>query len=489
MRTTRPVCLAERGMVATAHYLGTAAALDILKEGGTAVDAALCAAATLGVVLPHMVGIGGDAFWLIYDARHKTLSAINGSGPSGGAVTRDQYKGMSAIPFRGPRSAITVPGAVDSWRLAYERMGTMPWARLLEPAIHYATTGVAVTNDLAHWIADDVTPFRQDPGSTGIFLRDGQPLQAGERLCQEALGKTLKGIARHGPRHFYDDTGDSIARYLASRGGVLKPEDFRDYEARWVAPLTSHYRDCTVAQVPLPSQGIAGQLILNFLDGVDLKASGPEHPDYYHALIQSIKWAFQKRDAHWADPGFHVVPVEALLDPALAARERSHWLDHPEFTHANRPGGSDTTFMSVADRYGNAVGLVQSLYFDFGSCVTDPESGVLLQNRGSFFSLDPHHPNALEPHKQSASTLMSGMLFKAGKPYLVYGTQGGEVQPQTQTSLVTRIVDFGFDVQEAIEAPRVLYGRSWGDDANRLLLESSAPPGVFEAMRAKADPV
>ncbi len=489
MRTTRPVCLAERGMVATAHYLGTAAALDILKEGGTAVDAALCAAATLGVVLPHMVGIGGDAFWLIYDARHKTLSAINGSGPSGGAVTRDQYKGMSAIPFRGPRSAITVPGAVDSWRLAYERMGTMPWARLLEPAIHYATTGVAVTNDLAHWIADDVIPFRQDPGSTGIFLRDGQPLQAGERLCQEALGKTLKGIARHGPRHFYDDTGDSIARYLASRGGMLKPEDFRDYEARWVAPLTSHYRDCTVAQVPLPSQGIAGQLILNFLDGVDLKASGPEHPDYYHALIQSIKWAFQKRDAHWADPGFHVVPVEALLDPALAARERSHWLDHPEFTHANRPGGSDTTFMSVADRHGNAVGLVQSLYFDFGSCVTDPESGVLLQNRGSFFSLDPHHPNALEPHKQSASTLMSGMLFKAGKPYLVYGTQGGEVQPQTQTSLVTRIVDFGFDVQEAIEAPRVLYGRSWGDDANRLLLESSAPAGVFEALRVKGHPV
>src|SRR5690606_28759024 len=215
-------------------------------------------------------------------------------------------------------------------------------------------------------------------------------------------------------------------------------------------------------QVPPPSQGIAGLLILNFLEGLDLSGVEPDSPAYYHATIQAIKWAFSKRDRYLTDPDFFDIPLEKLLDPALANAERDAWMRDASLTHENRAGGSDTTFISIADQYGNAVGLVQSLYFDFGSCVADPVSGVLLQNRGSFFSLQPDHPNVLQPGKQSASTLMSGMLFKDGRPYLVYGTQGGEVQPQTQTAVVTRVVDFGLDVQQAIDAPRVLYGRSWG---------------------------
>jgi gamma-glutamyltranspeptidase len=489
MRTTRPVCYAERGMVATAHYLASGAALDVLKEGGTAVDAAICAAGTMSVVLPHMIGIGGDAFWLIYDAKSNTLSALNGSGNCGKAISLEAYRDYDAIPNRGPLSAITVPGAVDSWGLAHQRLGSMPFSRLLEPAIYYARQGMPVTKDVSQWIQDDADEFRADPGAASIFLKDGQPYRAGDRLKQVALGDTLEKIAQHGPRYFYEHTARSIVQYLQSRGGRLTLEDFREYHAKWVNPISTSYRGYQAYQVPPPSQGLAGLLILNFLNGLDLSGLDSNSPEYYHAMIQAIKWAFNKRDQYLTDPDFFSIPIEELLDPTLANAERNAWLADVKRTHENRPGGSDTTFISIADQYGNAVGLVQSLYFDFGSCVADPESGVLLQNRGSFFSLDPRHPNVLQPGKQSASTLMSGMLFKEGKPYLVYGTQGGEVQPQTQTSLVTRIVDFGLDVQSAIEAPRVLYGRSWGDTSNKLLLESAAPASRFDALQTMGHPV
>lgn len=489
MRTTRPVCFAERGMVATAHYLASGAALDVLKEGGTAVDAAICAASTLGVVLPHMIGPGGDAFWLIYDAKSNSLSALNGSGYCGRNITLDHFRGCDAIPSRGPLAAITVPGAVASWDLAHQKLGTMPFSRLLEPAIFYARQGVAITSDVAQWIGDDADEFRKDPGSASIFLQNGEPYQPGERLKQRALANTLGKIAQNGPRYFYEHTARSIVHYLKSNNGLLSLEDFQQYQAAWVNPISGSYRGYQVYQVPPPSQGLAGLLILNFLNGIELSGLNVNSPEYYHAMIQAIKWAFNKRDQYLTDPEFFSIPLEKLLDPALANAERNVWLSDAGRTHENRPCGSDTTFISIADQYGNAVGLVQSLYFDFGSCVTDPESGVLLQNRGSFFSLDPRHPNVLAPGKKTASTLMSGMLFKEGKPYMVYGTQGGEVQPQTQTSLVTRVVDFGLDVQAAIEAPRVLYGRSWGDTSNKLLLESTAPVSTFDALRAKGHPV
>jgi gamma-glutamyltranspeptidase len=212
-------------------------------------------------------------------------------------------------------------------------------------------------------------------------------------------------------------------------------------------------------------------------------------PDYFHAKIQAIKWAFGYRDRYLTDPHVVPVPVDALLSPALAARERVAWLRDVHRQHPARPQGSDTTFICVADNEGNAVGLVQSLYFDFGAAVLVPDSGVLLQNRGSFFSLDPRHANVLAPGKRTASTLMSAMLLKDGLPWLVYGTQGGEGQPQTQTSIATRVADFGWDVQRAIEAPRVLCGRAWGDASTRLLLEDSAPPATFDALRALGHPV
>lgn len=489
MRLTRPACRAENGMVATAHYLASTAALDILKRGGSATDAAICAASVLGVVQPHMIGLGGDAFWLIYEAKTRTVHAINGSGPCGSAISMADYKGMSSIPQRGPEAAITVPGAVDSWRLAHERFGRLPMADLLAPAIALARRGMPVSDDLAGWITDDLEHLRADPGAASLFLDNGEAPKAGARLQQEALAKTLELIATVGPRAFYEQTGRSIAAYLASRGGKLSLADFEAYRSRFVEPITTRYRDYTAYQLPPPSQGIAGLLILNFLQGIDLARLQNNTAAYFHALIQATKWAFKDRDRHLADPNFSDVPVAHLLNPARCDLERRTWLDGPVQQTVTAPTGSDTTFIATADAEGNAVGTVQSLYFDFGACVADPASGVMLQNRGSAFSLDPAHHNALSPGKQSASTLMSGMLMKDGQAYAVYGSQGGEVQPQAQTAFITRLVDMGLDVQAALEAPRLLYGRSWGDDANKLWLEQTVPDVAFAGLRRRGHPV
>lgn len=485
MRTTRPVCRAEQGMVATAHYQASTEALAVLKEGGTAVDAAICAAATLGVVLPHMIGLGGDAFWLIYDARANRLFALNGSGTCGHQISLESFRGVDAIPARGPLSAITVAGAVDSWGLAHERQGSLPLARLLEPAVAYARNGTPVSDDLSRWMSDDLADLHADPGAASLFLKDGRPYGPGDVLKQPALAATLEHIGRYGPRHFYTESGRDIARYLEGRGGLLTPEDFESYRARWVDPISTAYRGYQISQVPPPSQGLTGLLILNFLNGIDLSALAADSPAYYHAMIQAVKWAFSKRDRYLTDPNFYDIPVDALLQPGLASAERAGWMTDAARTPENRPGGSDTSFICTADRHGNVVGLVQSLYFDFGACVADPQSGVMLQNRGHFFSLDPRHPNVLAPGKQSASTLMSGMAFKDGRPYMVYGTQGGEGQPQTQTSILTRVVDFGLDVQAAIEAPRILYGRTWGDSAQKLLIESTVGAAVCDALSGR----
>lgn len=472
MALTRPVAYGEHGMVATPHYLASLVALDILKEGGSAVDAALGAAAALGSVLPHMTGIGGDAFWLIHDGASGRLSGINGSGTAARVADLAAYKGCKEIPARGPRAAITVPGAVDSWRLAHDRFGRLPLGRLLAPAIDYAQAGAPVSAGLAAWIVESAAALGEDAGAAAVFLPGGAALREGRRLAQPQLARSLSLIAQRGPRAFYDEVGASIARYLAHRGGLLAAEDFALYRAAWVEPVSVRYRDCTAFQLPPPSQGLAGLLILNFLAGLDLAALGDGSSAYFSALIQAIKWAFRKRDTWLTDPHFLDIPMAELLDPATASRERPAALAAIARKTRSRKTGSDTVFIATADAEGNAVGLVQSLYFDFGAAVLDPDSGVLLQNRGSFFSLDAAHPNVLAPGKQSASTLMAGMLFRDGRPYLVHGSQGGEVQPQTNAALVTRVVDFGLNVQQAIEAPRLLYGRSWGDSANNLLVET-----------------
>lgn len=472
MSLTRPVAYGRRGMVATPHYLASAEALEVLREGGNAVDAAIAAAATLGSVLPHMTGIGGDAFWLIYDSASGVLAGINGSGTAGRKVDLAAYANRTEIPARGPLAAITVPGGVDSWRLAHSRFGRLPLAQLLEPAIGYARDGAPATAGLRGWIDKTVSALAEDQGVSEIFLPNGRPLAEGERFCQPALAGTLEAIAANGPRHFYDVTSRSIAAYLHARGGLLEAEDFAAYEARWVDPISVSYRNCTAYQLPPPSQGMVGLMILNALQHRDFRGIKDGSPEYFDAMIRAIKWASGIRDTWLADPTFLDIPMAKLLDAEAAKRA---WDDEGAAAAGTTPlKGNDTVYITTADAEGNVVGLVQSLYYDFGAAVLDTQSGVLLQNRGSAFSLNPKHPNVLAPGKQTASTLMAGMLFRDGKPYLVHGAQGGVGQPQTNVSMITRIVDFECDVQAAIEAPRLVYGRSWDDPTVRLLVEKRA---------------
>ncbi len=488
MQTTRPAVFSERGAVSTPHYLASVVALDILREGGNAVDAAIAAASTLGVVLPHMTGIGGDAFWLVYDAATRTLTALDGSGACGRDVTPARYAGESAVPLRGPRAAITVPGAVRSWTEAHRRFGDLPLERLLEAAIFYAENGCPVSDHLAAWSHTDRELLASDPGAAGIFLPEGSALVVGAQLRQPALAASLRAIARTAGDAFYGPIARSIVAYLRAQAGFLCEDDFDAYRTRWTEPISIKYRCYTAYQVPPPSQGVAGLMILNALDRLDLNALGNGSVAYYRAMVEAVKWAFGYRDAYLCDPAFEAMPLQRLLDPLLAY-EMDAGGSRVEVPDRTRAAGEDTVFLATADAAGNAVGLVQSLYFDFGSGVVDPHSGVLLQNRGSSFSLQPGHPNELAPGKRTASTLMAGMLFENDRPYLVYGTQGGEGQPQTQTSIVTRIVDYGFNVQAAIEAPRFLHGAGWGVASRTLLLEAPAGCEVADALERLGYPM
>lgn len=485
MPLTRPVAYGEGGMVATPHYLGSVAALDVLRDGGNAVDAAVAAAAALGSVLPHMTGIGGDAFWLIYDAQSNSLHGINGSGPAGRCADPGRFDPEQSIPDRGAMSAITVPGAVDSWRLAHTSFGHLPLARLLEPAIHYARIGTPVTAGIAGWIQASKMALENDTGAKMIFLNNGIAPQQGSRLSQSMLADTLEAIATHGPRHFYDTSARSIVDYLHGRGGLLWLEDFREYRAQWVKPISTHYRGFDAYQLPPPSQGIAGLMILNYLQHTNIKKYGYGSAEYYDLLLKAIRWALGRRDRWLTDPKFCNIPVRQLLDPLEAETAAQGGAENSDASTKGAQLGNDTVFIATADVAGNAVGLVQSLYYDFGAAVLDPATGVLLQNRGAGFSLDPSHPNILAPGKQSATTLMAGMLFRDGQPYLVHGTQGGDVQAQTNAAVVTRIVDFNLDVQQAIEAPRVLFGRSWGDEANQLLIEAQTNDPILDKLKTK----
>ena len=488
MHLTRPVARAEQGMVATPHYLSSIAALEVLRDGGNAVDAAVTAAVTLGSVLPHMTGIGGDAFWLIYDAKSKSLRGINGSGPSGRLVKPDLFDRARGIPDRGPRSAITVPGAVDSWRLAYSSLGSLPLARLFEPAIFYARSGTPVTLGIADWICQSAIPLQNDAGCSEVFFQDGKSLPEGARLSQPALAQTLESIASKGFRHFYDVTAQSVVKYLQSQDGLMTTDDFKQYQAEWVTPISTRYRDYEAFQLPPPSQGITGLMILNFLEYADIGKCEYNAIEYYDFLLKAIRWAFWRRDKWLTDPKFLNIPIDALLDPREARIAAQDATTLPTSKKDRAKQGSDTVFIATADKNGNAVGLVQSIYYDFGAAVLDPESGVLLQNRGAGFSLDVDHPNFLTPGKQSATTLMSGMLFSRGQPYMIHGTQGGEGQAQTNAAIITRTIDFGLDIQQAIEAPRVLFGRSWGDSPDQVLIESTVGDAVIHGLKLNGYP-
>lgn len=498
--------LATHGVVTSPNYLATQAGLDVLRRGGNAVDAAIATAATLTVVYPQMCTLGGDNFWLIYNAKTGELKALNASGRSGSKATIEFYKskGFEKIPSRGYYAANTVPGVVSGWDEAYKmsqkEMGSKyKWADILKTPIDYAKNGFPVSTSLNFWTKVDIDPtdsefrnLQRFPEFSKVFLKNGtDAYDVGEILVQHDLANTLSLIAKKGAKEFYQgEIAKKIVADLQANDGMLSLEDFKNHHADWVEPIHVNYRDTVAYNFPPNTQGMASLEILNVLNNFDVKSLGEGTADYYHVIIEATKQAFADRDKYLTDPEFSDIPLDYLLskDHGKDQAKRISMEEAAIKVEPLDPKG-DTIWLGVVDKDGNAVSLIQSIYHDFGSGIVPKGTGVILQNRGSFFSLDPNHVNALMPHKRTFHTLNPAMMLKNGKPYLVYGTMGGEGQPQTQAAIATRVVDFGMTPQEAINAPRWLYGRTWGKASNDLKMEGRIPEKVTDELQKRGHPV
>ncbi|MGG6309667.1 gamma-glutamyltransferase [Paenibacillus macerans] len=478
----RPV-IGTKTMVVSPHYLASAAGARILEKGGNAFDAAVAVSAALAVVYPHMTGLGGDAFWLCYSEEEGRVRAYNGSGRSGRALNRELYAGESAIPRRGARAAITVPGMADSWDAVQSRYGRLTLAAALEAAIDYADEGFPLSSDQHR--NTELAGTALSPEAAAIYRPDGIAPQPGAKFMQKDLARSLSLLASGGRDAFYcGDIAEVICRGLASSGGYLTPADFAGHRGNWCEPVTTEYRGHTVYQAPPNSQGFAALMALNILDQYEFAGIPHGSYAYYHLIAEAIKASFRDRDLVLTDPDFSDIPLAALLDKGYAARLAASISLEKAASAVSEPIGRDTAYAAVVDAEGNAASFIQSLYFEFGAGVAPGGTGVLLQNRGSFFSLDPSAVNALAPCKRTFHTLMPAMACRNGKPAILYGTQGGEGQPQTQTLLLTRLLHYGMNPQEAVDQPRFVWGRTWGEPTEALTVEGRVDPAVLEALAA-----
>ncbi|KRF39771.1 gamma-glutamyltransferase [Paenibacillus sp. Soil787] len=479
---------AERAMIATPHYLASSVGSAILQQGGNAFDSAIAISATLGVTYPHMTGLGGDAFFLMHDAAAGTFTGFNGSGKSAAQATPDFYKdkGLNTIPQRGILSAITVPGMVDAWWQVWEKYGKLPWEKLFDPAIAYAENGFPISRNLFFWMRKDEAFIRASEQLSALYMANGELLKEGDRLVQKDMAQTLRIVQREGKEAFYKGSLmqtmiDSIQR----DGGLLQEDDFRTYSGEWVELLSTTYRGYDIYQMPPNSQGFTALMMMNMLENIEVSSVPRASANFYHIMSEVIKKAFKDRDLYLTDPRFREIPLERLLSKAYAAELWNEIQAEPlkVSEHLSPAIGQDTAYAAVVDDEGNSVSFIQSLYFDFGAAYVPGDTGIIMQNRGSFFSLDPACANVLEPNKRSFHTLMPAMVSKAGKPYMLFGTQGGEGQPQTQLSILTGVLDYGLSIQEAISLPRWVYGRTWGEDDDALKLEHRLDGDVYTRLK------
>jgi gamma-glutamyltranspeptidase/glutathione hydrolase len=486
--TARPVAFGTRGLVASAHPLATLAGLDLLREGGGVVDAAIAVNAVLAVVQPHMCGLGGDLFCLYRPAGTREVLFLNGAGGAGARADAAALvrRGLRALPLTGPQ-AVTVPGCVAAWGALATRFATRPLATLLAPAIALATEGFPVSDLLAHVIAERRTTL-EDPGWHAIFAPDGQGPRAGDRLRQPDLGRTLARIAKEGPDALYQgELAQRLARHLAAGGGFVTAEDLAAHAPRWQAPLVLPYRGRTVWQTPPPTQGLTLLQALALVEGLAPPARDPHGVDTLHGQIEALKLAYADRDRWLGDPDHVRVPVAALLDPGYTARRRAAIDRRRAVRHATcgDPAG-DTTGFVVGTADGAMIAVIQSLYWGFGSGVVPPGTGITLHNRGAAFALDPASPNLLAPGKQPLHTLIATLVTEGDRPVAALATMGGHGQPQTHLQILTRLLDQGLDPQAAIEHPRVLQGRMRvTDPEDRLRVESRLPARAVAGLRRR----
>lgn len=494
---SRSEVIAPHGMAATSQPLATQVALDILKAGGSAVDAAIAANAMLGLMEPTGNGIGGDLFAIVWDADKKELVGLNASGRAPKAMTLEYFeeRGLESIPPFGPLP-VSVPGAVDGWFELHGRYGRLDMAELLAPTINYARDGFPVSEVIAMYFQSNKKRIGDYPGFAETYMPNGDVPKKGEMFRNPRLANTLEAIAEKGRDEFYKgDIARRIDAYMAEQGGLLNYDDLAAHESEWVTPVSTNYRGWDVYELPPSGQGIAALQILNLLEGFDVASMGFGSAEYIHTLVEAKKLAFEDRAKFYADMEFVDVPVETLISKAYAD-ERRKLIDAGKASMQLPAGDAklqdgDTIYLTVADRDGNMVSLIQSNYRGMGSGMTPGDLGFVLQDRAELFALDANHANALEGGKRPFHTIIPAFVMKDGEPLISFGLMGGAMQPQGHAQIIVNMIDFGMNLQEAGDAARVNHTGSSQPtgttmtDGGVIHLESTFSEETRKALEAK----
>lgn len=457
---TRSEVIAQQGMVATSQPLATQVGLDILKRGGNAIDAAIAANAMLGLVEPTGSGIGGDLFAIVWDAETKRLYGLNASGRSPLSLTLKEFqqKGLSKIPKFGPLP-VSVPGAVDGWFMLSERFGSLPMQDLLAPSIRYARNGFPVSEVIAYYLGLNQKRIGQYPGFTETYTKNGSTPKKGEVFKNPALANTYEKIATGGRDVFYKgDIARVIGAFMAKQGGYLSYQDMSAHYSEWIEPVSSNYRGYDVWELPPNGQGIAALQILNILELYDLEGMQRDSAEFVHTFVEAKKLAFADRAKFYADPAFNQIPIDWLISKEYAKQRQQ--LISPDTAakrvDAGRQDG-DTIYLTVADQFGNMVSLIQSNYRGMGSGMIPTDLGFVLQNRGEMFTLQEGHFNQYAPGKRPFHTIIPAFVTRNNKPLMSFGVMGGGTQPQMHAQIIVNMIDFGMNLQEAGDAPRILH--------------------------------
>nr|WP_283106375.1 gamma-glutamyltransferase [Shewanella submarina] len=463
---TRSEIYATNGMAATSQPLATQVALDILKQGGNAIDAAIAANAMLGLVEPTGSGIGGDLFAIVWSAKGKQLYGLNASGRSPKSLTLAilQAKGLDYLPPYGPLP-VSVPGAVDGWFELHNRFGKLPMKDLLAPAISYGEQGFPVSELIAYYFEKNADRLSQYDGFADVYMPGGATPKTGEIFRNPALANTYRKIASDGRDAFYKgDIARTIADYMRAQDGYLTYEDMAAHTSEWIEPVSVNYRGYDLWELPPNGQGIAAQQILQMLEPHDLAAMGQTSPEYVHLFVEAKKLAFADRARFYADPDFVDIPVQELISKKYN-RKRAQLIDLKKAANSVDAGNpnlehGDTVYLTTADSDGNMVSLIQSNYRGMGSGMTPPGLGFVLQDRGQLFDLTPGRANSYAPRKRPFHTIIPAFVTKDGQPWLSFGVMGGATQPQMHAQIMINLIDFGMNLQEAGDAPRIVHSNS-----------------------------
>lgn len=481
---TRSEVIARNGMAATSQPLATQAALEILRAGGSAVDAAIAANAMLALSEPTGCGLGGDLFAIVWDESTRKLHGLNACGRSPATLTLEEFRRrkLTSIPPLGPLP-VSVPGCVDGWFELHRRFGKLPMADVLAPAIRYAREGFPVSELIAHYWERNGEKLKEFENFAATFLPEGRAPRTGELFRNPLLASVLEDIAKGGRDAFYKgEIARRIDAYMRRQGGFLTYEDLAAHASTWVDPVSTSYRGYELWELPPPGQGIAALQMLNLLEAYDLRGIGRTSSQFVHLFLEAKKLAFEDRARHYADPDFMRVPVQRLISKEYAAEQRKR-ISLDKAAREIPPGPpileqGDTICLSTADATGNMVSLIQSNFRGMGSGMTPDGCGFVLQDRGELFDLTPGLPNSFAPRKLPFHTIIPGFITKAGEPYMAFGVMGGATQPQGHVQIVINMIDFGMNTQEAGDAPRILHEGSSEPtggtmkDGGRVFLES-----------------